>query len=212
MIIEVNKKYNLPCFWSEIPLRKAKDMLLCVNSMPENESSADTCMDWIADMTAVTIDAKPETVKKILPDKLFVFYNKFINNFVYDLKAGASHEIYDKNYFLLDSEKLYIPQPANVMDELLYFTDEKAIVYSEIADQIDFSSNYLNNFEKIIAICCRKKNEIYSESIVLQRYKALEDIRMDIVWRIFFWLHRLGYLFDRRSLIYSERTKLENLN
>jgi hypothetical protein len=181
-----------------VPLSQAITLNDAVFACPESSVTDRITNEWIDRAISALINVPQEVVNNIpMSQKIDVIMDYFWP-LCGDLLRGFTAETYNRPYFYLKYEKLYLPRPRKVFNEQLYFTDEKTIVYSEIADLIT-GDNYLANMDKIMCILCRRKNEPYSEELVFKRQAEMLNIPMDIVWQVFFWLAETGLLFVSTS-------------
>ena len=102
------------------------------------------------------------------------------------------HEYQKRKYFINDGEQYYLPESAMINGEERMMANEPAITFTESSDLFLFSEQLFGGrFEvmaNIISILCRPENEIYNETISLQRAEKFKLLPMDIVWDIFFLL------------------------
>lgn len=95
--------------------------------------------------------------------------------------------------FKVSGSRFYLPQTVRIMDQDIPLADEPIISYTEAGDifrNMRISKDDVKRLALFMAIYCRKRGEKYNEKTVLQRSEHFMDVKMSIVWSVFFYTVR----------------------
>jgi hypothetical protein len=121
-------------------------------------------------------------------------------------------------FFNVGKEKFYMPESVRLFGEIVPMGNEPIISFSESVDMdlarqglIDGGINKLAFF---MAVYCRKKGEKYNQQNTIARQDLFNDLTMDVVWSVFFYIAKLTsesmktLAYFSKVLELEERTKL----
>jgi hypothetical protein len=100
---------------------------------------------------------------------------------VYTPSEDESFSFLGDNYFYPKSLKLAGLSSPMENEPIITFTEA-----SDVLSNWHQAGKGNANISMIAAIYCRKKGEVYSESIVKERSGAFENLPMSVIWRLFF--------------------------
>lgn len=95
--------------------------------------------------------------------------------------------------FNVGSQKFYLPITVRIMDQDIPLADEPIISYTEAGDifrNMRISKDDVKRLALFMAIYCRKRGEKYDEKTVLERSDLFMNVKMSIVWSVFFYIVR----------------------
>jgi hypothetical protein len=151
-------------------------------------------------------------VEKLKPTDRTEIYGEHCMKFILGLHWTPNIPVEYLEYIELDGLKLFAPRFKDVLGVQVPICDETAETFAEVADlQINcekFKGGQYDVAPNIISIFYRPKGEVYDEDTSLERAKRLGDVKMDVVWQVFFCL--IQYLASQRihdllSLVEAER-------
>lgn len=158
---------TLPLFFSKV--------LLCLSNIPK------------------------EVIDKINAGTIVSFYQTYLSKFVFGVTYFPTDlKDLEKKGFHFDGVDYALPESLQYPSENRPMAKETALVFAEAADLMLFSKDLaggkMERAANIISILCRPiKNgviEPYDELKSLQRVEKMKELRMDIVWQVFFCLHK----------------------
>ncbi len=123
------------------------------------------------------------------------FYKKYCEDFIFGILCfPVNYEYKNITSFEFNDVKYFLPETKEVLGAQKPFFDRSAIEFTESADLELFSKDFAGGkYEvaaNIVSILCRPKAgsviEPYSEEVSLQRAKDFLNIKMDIIWEVFF--------------------------
>lgn len=228
------KKYKGISEWSEMPCSMASKLFAV--PMPEklkdfykvlldgdeakiekhietitNEDLIKTFPEYYGQIIEIWLGAN---VDKVKPTDRISIFDEHCMSFILGLHWTPNIEVKQREYIECDGEKLYLPRSKDILGIEVPLCDETAETFAEVADlQINcekFKGGQYEIAPNIISILCRPKGEPYDEDTCLLRAKKLGDVKMDIVWEVFFCL--IGYLAMQRvqDLLYSVKEAQSN--
>lgn len=95
--------------------------------------------------------------------------------------------------FRIGVNRFYLPRTVRIMDQDIPLANEPIISYTEAGDifrNMRISKDDVKRLSLFMAIYCRKRREQYNERTVLKRADLFMQIRMSIVWSVFFYTAR----------------------
>jgi len=131
------------------------------------------------------------------------FFNKHLRHYIYsifanlpvDLKDGEL-DVYEPpkiEHFELDGVRYQLPITLSIYGDEIPMAREKAITFAEASDievaLRDMAEGAANRIPMLIAIYCRPDGEEYDESKVMARADKFQELPMDIVWAVFFYMY-----------------------
>jgi hypothetical protein len=134
-------------------------------------------------------------------DKLF---NEYLLKFA--ISTVSSFPQYDPvgaRSFTLDGEEFFLPESLRGFP----MTGEKIMTFSEASD-IEIALNEwaekgIDAMAQICAVYLRKKGEVHSDELVIQRTETFKELPMSVVWEVFFCIVILGWQLGEGIQIYS---------
>ena len=147
--------------------------------------------------------------KKIINQIDFESRQQFFNTYLLKFAIGALYTPVDIPDVAVDSfdfegDTYVLPKSRNVLGEerpmgyasTVQFTEASDIdIYMRDLDKKDYS--VLSN---IVSILCLKEGEEYDEETCLRRAEKFMELKMDIVWDVFFYLGELLDTFTKATL------------
>jgi|GEM_PF-4088023 len=95
--------------------------------------------------------------------------------------------------FKVGSQRFYLPKTIRIMDQDIPLANEPIISYTEAGDifrNMRISKDDVKRLALFMAIYCRKRGEKYNEKTVLERSDLFMNVKMSIVWSVFFYTVR----------------------
>lgn len=165
-------------------------------------------------------DIPREVIDKILPESRSAFYSQYCFKFVF----GVLHFPFDFvpkgiSQFTHHEVTCHLPKSKTILGKVRPFADRTAIEFAEAAD-LELYSKQLDGgkFEcaaNIIAVLCRPMGingiEPYNEDTCLKRAETFHDLKMDIVWEVFFCLTQQSILLAQDIALSSMEVGLNLL-
>lgn len=148
-----------------------RKVVLCLSDIPEKYLTKDLVLD-ICDWY-------------FRPFIASVIYNAPVISFMGGLKDYTPESV---KHFNIGRERFYLPESITLMGQEIPLAKEPIISFIEANDLFKNISlaKECNKLARLMAIYCRKKNEIYSDDIVLSRQQLFTKVPMSIVWSVFF--------------------------
>lgn len=185
-------------FFSDKDDANVKDKITELQNGISLEENLKTIPKIYGDIINVLTDIDRATIDKILPDDRVYLVNTYLLKFVIgviftpiDFAANQN-----KKQFTFKGETYNIPQSeyykisGNVVEKPLPNTT--AIEFTEAADLSiaaeKMKSGKIKSLPNIIAILCKKDNEVYNETVSLKRAELFEDLDMQTAFEVFFCL------------------------
>ena len=160
----------------------------------------------------------------IMWDMRTQFYNMYCERLVIGLLYGDYDHIEPIKSFRfkrgidepLMMETFLLPREDHVLGKPVPMADAQTIEFTEVAD-LEIYSEQLKGGKyqvapNIISILCRPKGEAYNEKKSLARAEMFMDLTMDIVWEVFFCIHRLSIISSQNIQIYKLEKALGRIN
>jgi hypothetical protein len=147
--------------------------------------------------------------KKIINQIDFESRQQFFNTYLLKFAIGALYTPVDIPDVTVDSfdfegDTYVLPKSRNVLGEerpmgyasTVQFTEASDIdIYMRDLDKKDYSV-----LANIVSILCLKEGEEYDEETCLRRAEKFMELKMDIVWDVFFYLGELLDTFTKATL------------
>ncbi len=133
-----------------------------------------------------------EVMEKIKPNDRTWVFDTFCRTFILGVHFVPNMVKSDFEYIQCGDEKLYPPESKYVLGQEVPMYEESAMSFAESADlQLNsdkFTGGMFEVAPNLISILCRPKGEKYNEKKSLERAEKLKDVKMDVVWDVFFCL------------------------
>ncbi len=130
----------------------------------------------------------------------------------FKFKRSADSPLINQTYHLPKSDHALANPTTKQSREVKPMVETQTIEFTEVADLEVMSERAKGGkyalTPNIISILCRPKGEVYNEKTSLDRADIFMDLTMDIVWEVFFCIHRLSVISSQNIQIY----KLEKEN
>lgn len=140
-------------------------------------------------------------------EQVYLMYSqKFVLEMLSENATFGVDEVY--NYFTFKGEKYYMPDIEQTIGKLKYLANTTIEEYANASDLMLLNSedekakirtcgyniqkNRYDNLPLLIAILCKKKDEVFDEKTVLSRSKEFEDLPVNIAFTVFFYLLKHG--------------------
>jgi hypothetical protein len=107
--------------------------------------------------------------------------------------------------FEIDGERYYFPDTVRILGKNYLMGKEPVISFAEACDIDTAYKELLKGIDKLtllLSVYCRKKDEPYSENIVIERQELFLKTPMDIVWSLFFYIDRHLWIFMSNSKLF----------
>lgn len=154
---------------------------------------------------SILFDVPDNVMSKVKYADRTWFFDMYCRSFILGLHWLPNLEHTDIKEIECEGELLLIPQPKDVLGAKVPAADETAQSFAEAADLMLVAERFAGGkFElapHLVSIFCRPKGEIYNENISLERAKKLQNIKMDVVWEVFFCLTEFLPLQNTRDLL-----------
>lgn len=152
-------------------------------------------------------DIPGDVMEEIMWDMRTQFYNMYCERLVTGLLYGDYDHIKPIKSFRFKGEIYWLPKEDHVLGKPVPMADAQTIEFTEVAD-LEIYSEQLKGGKyqvspNIISILCRPKDEAYNEKKSLARADKFMDLTMDIVWEVFFCIHRLSIISSQNIQIYT---------
>jgi len=127
------------------------------------------------------------------------YFEQFVTSLIYHVPVD---QLYGKiveyippypSSFRVGLKKFYLPRTVRIMDQDIPLADEPVVSYTEASDifrNMKISKDDVKRLALFMAIYCRRRNETYDEGKVLKRSELFMDVKMSIVWSVFFYTVR----------------------
>lgn len=133
-------------------------------------------------------------------------YEKYCMVFVLGLHWSPNMEHIDITEIECDGETLIIPKERIVLGVSVPCPDENTETFAEAADlALNYDRFKGGKYEvapNLISIFCRPKGEVYNSVKSLERAEKLKDVKMDVVWEVFFCLNEFLIMREVRDLTF----------
>jgi len=150
-------------------------------------------------LTDIPVDILNEATNEDITDLYDKYFKSFIVSLIYhvpvDRLYGRITEYippYPKS-FRIGRYRFYLPQTIHIMDQDIPLANEPIISYTEAGDifrNMRISKDDVKRLALFMAIYCRKRGERYDERTVLKRSELFMNVKMSIVWSVFFYTVR----------------------
>lgn len=131
-----------------------------------------------------------KTLSKTKPDQIESLYYQHLHQLTFGiLNNGAGYDAKDIESFLFKGEFYYLPEGKNVMDFIIPMENLTAIQFTESNDLLKLVTDHPEGYKyvgAIIATLCNKKGEFFNEDVILKRAQEFGELKMDVVFDVFF--------------------------
>jgi len=164
----------------------------------------------LSDIPKEVIDIMDAELRATLYDNYFKgFVMSLVYNSPVDILGGKIIEYNppEVTSFEIGGEEFFFPESLKIGGDLVPMAHESILSFSE-ASEIDLAIQDLmdegvSKFPLFMAVYCRKKNEQYSEGMVLEREPLFNNVTMDIAWSLFFYTGKLITALSRSLALFS---------
>lgn len=167
-----------------------RKVVLCLSDVPEK--------DLTDEMANVVYEMY------FRPFVVSLIYNAPVISFMGGLKDYTPEPV---ESFKIQGKRYYLPESITINGIDVPLAKEPIISYSEASDL--FANVRLtkqaNKLARFMAIYCRRKNEKYSDEIVLEREQLFMDLPMSTVWNVFFCIIKRVPAYLRTILLFGIR-------
>ena len=217
--IEIDKRYQIPENWSEMPdtmasaifqvpipskLKEFYDHKMLQNPKEEPVISKKDLMKTFPAYYGQVLEKmgiSAEITPRILATDRIWFYQNYCLKFVLGLHYWPDYEPKKPEYIVHNGEKLYFPKSKEVFGNEIPMAYTTAFEWSEAMDlemaADEFKGGKYEIGRTIASILLRPQGEAYDEDVSLERAKGM-NLNMDTVWEVFFCLIEL--LSTQRTL------------
>ncbi len=230
-----NKKYNGIEKWSEMSCSMAAELYkipipeklkeyytLSVENKPTEDcliSITDEQMvkefpSYYGQVIKILYNVPDKVINKVKHQDRTWLFDTYCRTFILGLHWSPNMDKIGLKELKCGDETLIIPQSKFVLGQEVPAPDEDAETFAEAADLMlnleRFQGGRYEVATNLISIFCRPKGEVYNESRCLKRAELLKDVKMDVVWEVFFCLTEfitLRNLHDLQSLIKQAESK-----
>ena len=212
-----NKEYNIKSEWRDITLLDVSNVLnieipeelaRVYDTLKDKDPKFDEEYNKLNSQSLIKVLPKfygevisclsdiPEEVMNVVGwEDRTRWYHDLIERKYLDLyHQSPSHESEYIESFEHKGETFYFPEMLQIFGQHIPMYNEKAITFAEESDIILAISNMgqsgFSAMSEVAAVMCRKKDEEYSEDMVIERSKLFSDLTMDIIWEVFFYTVR----------------------
>lgn len=226
--------------WDQITLKKAielskieipKELFDVYTAENDNirnkliDSLSDDCLfkafpDYYGKVLSCLYNIPEETMKYVHRDLRKTYYEALCMDWILGVRFGDYRFVNNIKSFEFKGVKYFLPETEIILNGIeLPFRWLTTLEFTEAAD-IEINSNMLRsgNYEyaaNVISILCKPKGEKYNEKISMERAELFQELTMDIVWEVFFYIQDFSTNLKSLSLTCSVLQlvkELKNLN
>lgn len=210
--------HTVPSSWKDITLAQAIE--LSAVKMPEKVSDR---ADWYKHLEVVKrhyvilSSMSEQEIEQTNPIHLVHLFETNMLPFTRDLHAQFPSSYTPKliDSFVHKKVRYFMPQSLVIDDETVILNyDTKAKPFVEQSNLLKIYSTMRDEGIKqmgmlVAATCKRDRNEQWDETRVIERSKAFRDLKMDVVWEVFFCLlqHMSKSMRDTRLSMQRDRDR-----
>jgi len=147
---------------------------------------------YYGEIIKIISDIPDEVIEIIDPLSRIEYFTDYIEPQFLDVYFATpnNYQCQDIESFEFKGETYYFPESLKLFDKHIPAYKETALSFTEASDLMTKVHNLKNNgisaMAEIIAVYCRKKNEAYSEQLVIERSELFKDLPLEIIWEVFF--------------------------
>jgi hypothetical protein len=171
--------------------------------------------EYYGEVISLLTDIPDEILKKINAIDRTDFFDNYCRGMVLDLVARLPETYYAEgitSFKFKDTEYL-LPKDLKILEMTLPADSATALEFVESSDIMVAWSKLEKGFDAIalvIAVYCHPEGEVYDTKKVAQRAKEFQDLTMDVVWEIFFYISKL--LASYQNIIrYMKQKQIDDL-
>ena len=215
-VVGQDKTFKIPEKWSEIKLQDYALFIDGINKLQDKlkQDDKENCglyelilsyREYFNEIFEAFTKVDSKIIEHIKAEDMFTIYNymmDFLNE--PEKKDIKSFRFKNKTYYLPSSKVDYFGNEIK-MAEATFGEVLEAMQVQELDKS--FTDNKYKALPYQIAILCRPKGEAYDDQKVAARAKLFQDLNMEIVWKIAFFLMRRKLKSLKATLQYLEKQK-----